>query len=245
VAGLFFNADKGDRPPVDGYQVVNAFPHDPKAYSQGLAYADGVLYEGTGQYGQSSLRRVDLKSGRVTRFVRLNERLFGEGIVVLDDRIIQLTWKNRTGLVFDRQTMNYRRSFRYSGEGWGITEDGRHLIISDGSSTLRFLDPKTFRVVKRLAVKSGGRRVDNLNELEFVEGEIYANVWGADYIARISPDSGEVLGWIDLAGLFPSRQRPSAEAVLNGIAYDRQGKRLFVTGKLWPKLYEIRVVPKR
>lgn len=229
-------------PQVYDYQLINAFPHDPDAYCQGLAYDDGQLYEGTGKYGKSTLRKVELQTGRVQEQVRLNSRLFGEGITVWSDKIIQLTWKENTGLVYDKNALTQTDQFRYAGEGWGITHDGRHLIVSDGTSTLRFLDPTTYRVVRRLTVRSQGKRVQNLNELEFVHGEILANVWYKDYLVRISPDNGEVTGYIDLRRLWPQNRRPDREAVLNGIAYDAETGRLFVTGKNWPKLYEIRLV---
>ena len=231
-------------PPVDGYEVVNTYPHDPGAFCQGLAFADGFLYEGTGMYGRSSLRRVDLESGKVLNYRSLSARFFGEGITISGDQIIQLTWRSGVGIVYDKQSFKPKAAFRYTGEGWGITTYGKRLIMSDGTATLRFLDPKTFQVVGRVTVRSRGRPVEELNELEYVEGEIYANVWGSDRIARISPKTGQVLGWIDLAGLLKRRERPSLDAVLNGIAYDPEGKRLFVTGKYWPKLFEIRVVPK-
>lgn len=226
-------------------QVVNDYPHDPEAYSQGLIFVEGTLYEGTGKYGQSTLRRVDLKTGAVQQQISLDRRVFGEGITAWDDSIVQLTWKANVGMVYDRKTFELRRKFRYSGEGWGITNDGRNLIVSDGTSTLRFLDPRTFQVVRRLTVRSDGNRIRHLNELEFVNGEILANVWYKDYIVRISPSSGEVTGYIDLSRLWPQDQRPDKEAVLNGIAYDEVGKRLFVTGKNWPRLYEIRLVARQ
>lgn len=233
---------RDEAPPVDGYEIVNTYPHDPAAFSQGLAFRDGFLYEGTGRYGQSSLRQVELKTGRVLKFTSLGARFFGEGIAFSGDDIVQLTWRSGIGVVYDGQSFGRRGVFRYSGEGWGITTVGERLVMSDGSANLRFLDPKTFRVVKTVTVRSQGKPVDQLNELEYVEGEIYANLWGSDRIARISPETGQVLGWIDLAGLLPRRERVSRDAVLNGIAYDSEGKRLFVTGKLWPKLFEIRLV---
>jgi glutamine cyclotransferase len=229
-------------PPVDGYQIVNTYPHDPKAFSQGLVFADGFLYEGTGLYGASTVRQVELESGKVRKYVPLDSRFFGEGITIFADEIIQLTWQKGVAVVYDKQSFKPKGHFRYSGEGWGITTDGKQLIMSDGSPTLRFLDPKTYRVVKQLTVRSGNVPVRDLNELEYVEGEIYANVWGSDRVARISPDTGQVLRWIDLAGLLKRGERRNVNAVLNGIAYDPQAKRLFVTGKLWPKLFEIRVV---
>lgn len=224
---------------MDSYRVVNAYPHDPQAYTQGLAFHDGMLYEGTGKYGESQLRQVDLASGRVLRSHPLARQLFGEGIAIKDGRIFQLTWQQGVAMVYDQATFAELRRFRYEGEGWGLTHDGTHLIMSDGSATLQFLDPTTFQVVRRLLVTSGGRRVGQLNELEFVRGEIFANVWYKDYLARISPATGEVTGWVDLRRLWPKRRDP--EAVLNGIAYDPENDRLFVTGKNWPRLYEIRI----
>ena len=245
LVGIGVWASGRDTPPrTYDVHVVKEYPHDPKAYSQGLIFVDGTLYEGTGKYRESTLRRVDLNTGRVQQQIALSNSVFGEGITAWDDTIIQLTWKANVGMVYDRQTFQLRRKFRYSGEGWGITHDGRNLIVSDGTSSLRFIDPKTFRVVRRLTVSSGGNRVRHLNELEFVEGEILANVWYKDYIVRISPSTGEVTGYIDLSRLWPQHQRPDREAVLNGIAYDEVGKRLFVTGKNWPRLYEIRLVPR-
>jgi len=223
-----------------GVEIVRSYPHDVRAYTQGLAFEEGVLFEGTGQYGQSTLRRVELESGRVLQSVSLPNNMFGEGITVRGGEVIQLTWRNQVGIVYDKATFRELRRFRYSGEGWGLTHDGTHLILSDGSSTLRFLDPKTFRVVRQLMVRSGGRRVANLNELEYVRGEILANIWYKDYIARISPANGEVLGWIDLQTLVPPGM--DREECANGIAYDAKHDRLFVTGKNWPQLFEIRLV---
>jgi glutamine cyclotransferase len=241
--GVWANGRDG-APRVYIAEVVKQYPHDPTAYSQGLIFVDGELYEGTGKYGQSTLRRVDLKSGAVLQQVRVDSRAFGEGITDWNDTIVQLTWKSKVGLVYDRKTFKLLRKFRYSGEGWGVTHDDRNLIVSDGTSTLRFLDPKSFRVVRRLSVHSRGNRIQHLNELEFVDGEILANVWYKDYIVRISPKTGEVTAYYDLSRLWPQNQRPDKEAVLNGIAYDDVGKRLFVTGKNWPHLYEVRLVPR-
>jgi glutamine cyclotransferase len=229
-------------PPVYGFQVVHAFPHDARAYTQGLVFEDGFLYEGTGKYGQSTLRKVELETGRVLQSHSLDRRLFGEGITIWGDQIIQLTWRSRTGIVYDKETFRELRRFRYLREGWGLTHDGTHLIMSDGSSTLWFLDPGNFKLARRLLVQNQGRRLGHLNELEYVDGEILANVYTEDWIARISPETGEVTGWIDLRALMP--RRADQDAVLNGIAYDPEGKRLFVTGKDWPKLFEIRVTPK-
>ena len=226
------------------YRVVHTYPHDPGAFTQGLVYEDGYLYEGTGLFGRSSLRKVVLETGKVTRMHPLESRLFGEGITIFGNRIIQLTWVARTGFVYDKERFERLRSFTYSTEGWGITHDGRRLIVSDGSSTLYFRNPETLEEVGRVEVRDDMGPVTRLNELEFVEGEVYANVWETDLIARIDPESGGVVGWIDLTGLLEGRERLGADATLNGIAYDSTRKRLFVTGKRWPKLFEIETVPR-
>ena len=246
VGGIAFTvwAVGREAPAVYGYQVVETYPHDTNAYCQGLVFDRGTLYEGTGKYGRSSLRRVDLETGRTLQLAQLDARLFGEGITLWNDKIIQLTWQERTAIVYDRRNLRELHRFAYEGEGWGLTHDGKHLIMSDGSPTLQFIDPATFRVERRLTVQHGRHRVRNLNELEYVNGEILANVWYKDYILRISPHSGQVTGWIDLADLWPQNQRPSRDDVLNGIAYDAAADRLFVTGKHWPHLYEIRVTGK-
>jgi glutamine cyclotransferase len=231
--------------PVLGYRIVNTYPHDPRAFTQGLVFADGVLYEGTGLRGQSSLRKVNLKTGNILRVRQISAHFFGEGITIYGNRVIQLTWRAKVGFVYDRQTFQLLDTFNYLTEGWGITHDGRSLIMSDGTSTLYFLDPQTFREVGRLEVHTRDGPVSRLNELEYVQGEIYANVWKTDRIARISPQTGEVVGWINLEGLLRPEDRNSRIDVLNGIAYDVKNDRLFVTGKLWPKLFEIElVVPK-
>jgi len=226
-----------------GGNVLASFPHDPSAYTQGLVIYEGRLYEGTGQYGRSSVRLVDLSTGNVERRTTLSPEYFGEGITVLDDRLYQLTWKSRLGFVYELDTLKLLKTFRLDGEGWGLTHNGEHLIVSDGSSGLQFLDPETFDVVRRLAVRDSDQRVDQLNELEFIRGEIWANVWFQDRIARISPTSGEVLSWVVLDDLYPRSQR-GYEEVLNGIAFDPESERLFVTGKNWPRLYEIELIPK-
>lgn len=236
-------AEQSSSAPVFGYRVVASFPHDPHAFTQGLVSVDGQVFEGTGHYGESSLRRVDLATGRVEQEIRLPSHLFGEGLTVWQDRLVQLTWREGLGLIYDRDSLTLMETFTYSGEGWGLTHDGRHWIMSDGSSELRFLDPDTHRVVHRLSVRDGVRAIDNLNELEWVEGEIWANIWHSDRIVRIDPVSGRVAGWIDLGGLCPATERPHREAVLNGIAYDAKTRRLFVTGKDWPRLYEIEITP--
>jgi glutaminyl-peptide cyclotransferase len=230
---------------VDGYQVIHVYPHDAAAFTQGLIFQDGHLYESTGQNGKSSLRMVDLYTGQVLQKHDLPAEYFGEGLTDWGSTLIQLTWKAHQGFVYDRFSFSQSRTFPYAGEGWGLTHDKTQLILSDGSSQLRFLDPNSFQVTKKLRVTDeAGHPVDNLNELEFVHAEIYANIWHSDQIARISPSNGKVLGWIDLNGIIDKRELADPEAVLNGIAYDSSTDRLFVTGKLWPKLFEIRVVPR-
>jgi glutaminyl-peptide cyclotransferase len=232
------------RTPTFGYRVVAEYPHDRRAFTQGLAYVDGVLYEGTGLNGGSTLRRVDLETGEVLQAVGLSEEYFGEGIAVLDDRIYQLTWQNGVCVVYDRETFELADTFSYPTEGWGLTTDGEQLIMSDGTNRLSVRDPETFDEIETIDVYAGERPVPNLNELEIVDGEIWANIWKTDHIARIDPETGQVTGWIDLRGLLSARDRNRHPVdVLNGIAYDAETDRLFVTGKLWPKLFEIEVVP--
>ena len=238
-------------PPIYGYTVVGSYPHDRQAYTQGLEYVDGVLYESTGQVGRSGIRRVRLETGEVLQMQRLGGPHFGEGITVWKNRIIQLTWQSGLGFVYDRQTLQQQRTFKYSGEGWGMTHDGTRLIMSDGSETgtLRFLDPETLGQIGTLIVRDSAGPVARLNELEWVKGEIYANVWQTDRIAAISPKTGRVTAWIDLAGLLDPREAAGLDtvndAVLNGIAYDAKGDRLFVTGKLWPRIFEIKITPRK
>lgn len=231
--------------PVYGYQVVRSYPHDPGAFTQGLVFHDGYLYEGTGLNGRSSIRKVRLDTGEVLQIQPLESHYFGEGIAVWQDTIVQLTWQSEVGFVYDRTTFQRRRTFSYRGEGWGLTHDGRRLIMSDGQpdGQLRFIDPATMKETGRLTVRDAGRPVAALNELEVVKGEILANVWSSHRVARISPATGRVTGWIDLAGLLSPREAAGVD-VLNGIAYDAARDRLFVTGKLWPKLFEIRIVPR-
>jgi glutamine cyclotransferase len=221
------------------------FPHDTSAYTQGLAYRDGFLYEGTGLNGRSSLRKVRLETGDVIQHVDLGSEFFGEGITLVKDRVLQLTWKSGVGFEYDLNDFHLLRRFSYSGEGWGLTSRGRELFMSDGTSEIRVLDAETLQEVRRLRVHDGSTPVDQLNELEFVEGQIFANVWHSNRIVRISPQTGDVVGWIDLTGLLSQVYRLESEAVLNGIAYDPIRKRLFVTGKLWPSVFEIRLSPKR
>ncbi len=230
------------------YEVVRSFPHDTGAFTQGLAIEGDTLFESTGNYGQSTLRQVALQTGAVERIRRLSSTIFGEGLALYDGKIIQLTWKSGVGFIYDRDTFELLRSVAYPGEGWGITYDGERFIMSDGSSTLYFRDKVTFEETGRVFVRDGDGLVRNLNELEYVKGEIYANIWREDRIARIDPETGRVTGWIDLAGLLESGgydRADGTEDVLNGVAYDAAGDRLFVTGKWWPRLFEIRLVEKQ
>jgi glutamine cyclotransferase len=223
--------------------VVHVFPHDPQAFTQGLVFRDGIFYEGTGLNGRSTIRKVRIENGEVLQLHKLDPQYFGEGIAVVGDSLYELTWQGGIGFIYDRQSFQRTGTFTYRGEGWGLTSDGTRLIMSDGSASLRFLDAATRKEVSRLMVRDGGSPVLNLNELEYVKGEIFANVWQTDRIARISPKSGKVIGWIDLKGLLSPREQAQGVDVLNGIAYDAAGDRLFVTGKLWPKVFEIRIVP--
>lgn len=229
--------------PVYGYVIRNTYPHDPQAFTQGLYFKDGFLYESTGMQGRSSLRKVELATGKVVRKHDLPPELFGEGIAEIDGAIVGLTWTSQVGLVFDANTFQEKKRFAYSGEGWGLASDGKHAYMSDGSDAIRVLD-RSLAEVRRFKVTADGAAINRLNELEWVEGELFANIWGTDVIARIDPASGKVTGWIVLTNLLPASQRGSnsVDAVLNGIAYDSKQKRLFVTGKLWPKLFEIDLV---
>ncbi len=228
-----------------GYRVVAQYPHDPTSFTQGLLFYKGHLIEGTGQHGESRLLRVNLQTGQALAEVPLPSQYFGEGVALANGELFQLTWKNRVGFVYDPDTFQLKRTVRYAGEGWGLTFDGQFLVMSDGSATLRFLDPQTFQVTRRVIVREGNQQVKALNELEYVNGEIWANIWYGEQIARINPRDGRVLGWIDLRGLKPSSLAANRDAVYNGIAYDPDSNRLFVTGKNWPVLYEIQVVPLR
>jgi glutaminyl-peptide cyclotransferase len=240
----------GDRPantptpavvPKYGYQIVNIWPHDSNAFTQGLILVDGKLLESTGQEGHSSLRSVELETGKILKKVAVPEPYFAEGIAVLNGKVYQLTWQHQLGFIYDSQTFEKVGQFNYNGEGWGLTTDGKSLILSDGSNRLRFIDPSNFQVTKTITVLDGKTPVNQLNELEFVQGEIYANIWHNDKIAIIDPQSGHVNSWLDLTGLISKEEVQDPEAVLNGIAYDQANNKLFVTGKLWPSLFEIRV----
>jgi glutamine cyclotransferase len=229
--------------PVYGYEVVRTYPHDPNAFTEGLFLRDGFLYESTGLEGASSIRKIVLETGSVENERSISSQYFGEGIIDWKDRLIQLTWKTQIGFVYDFDDFETRGEFSYVGEGWALTRDDKRIIMSDGTSRLRFLDPETLKETGGVTVTDEGRPVDQLNELEWVKGEIYANIWQTDRIARIDPATGKVKGWIDLTGLLPEADRAQAD-VLNGIAYDAEADRLIVTGKLWPRLYEIRLVRK-
>ena len=222
-------------------RIVKVYPHDPAAFTQGLVFHRGYIYEGTGIAGQSSIRKVELKTGRVLKSQGLAGEHFGEGITICRNRLIQLTWQSHTGFVYDLQSFRLLQTFSYPREGWGITYDGNHLIMSDGTAVLRFLDTRTYKMVRQIEVRDRGKSLTNINELEYVKGEIYANVWGTDYIVRISPRTGRVLGWVDLRDLYRYGGLGRNIDVLNGIAYDAEGDRLFVTGKYWPNLFEIRL----
>jgi len=226
--------------PVSAPEVIQAFPHDPKAYTQGLTVFNGNLYEGTGWFGESNLRRVDMTSGAILQQVDLPQDIFGEGIAVYGNRIAQLSWRSHLGYVYDRETFDLLGTFNYPTEGWGLTYDGSRLILSDGSDILRFLDPDTFTEVGQISVRAGGRPIRSLNELEFINGAVYANVWQTDRIAIIDPSTGNVCSWLDFTGLNTA-PLSSRDDVLNGIAYDGDAGRLFVTGKRWPTLFEIQV----
>jgi glutaminyl-peptide cyclotransferase len=226
------------------YQVVHTYPHDRGAFTQGLIYQDGVLYEGTGLSGESSIRKVKLETGEVLQKRNVPEPYFGEGILIWKDRLLELTWQGQFGFIYDLATFTPKGEFQYPGEGWGLTHDGKRIIMSDGTAELRFWDLETLKELGRITVRADGQPVVKLNELEWIKGEVYANVWETDRIARIDPSNGKVVGWIDLAGILsPPETDPGS--VLNGIAYDAKGGRLFVTGKHWPKLFEIKLIKKQ
>ena len=242
---LFLYAEElSASPPVYSYTIINTYPHDSDAFTQGLAIENEVLFEGTGLYGKSALRKVDLRSGQSLEIRVLPAQFFGEGLTVFRDKIIQLTWKSKIALIYDKKSFKLLKKFNYPFDGWGITHNGNQLITSDGTDILRIFDPETLQELNHIRVFDNNGPVTHLNELEYVQGEIYANVWFTDRIARISPETGRVVGWIDLEGIMDDRiGKRSADAVLNGIAYDEKNQRLFVTGKLWPKLFEIKLIP--
>ena len=230
--------------PVYGYRVINTYPHDSDAFTQGLLIDNGKLYESTGLKGQSTLREIDIKTGEVIKSYSLPTKYFGEGITIVNGKIVQLTWRSKTGFVYNTADLKPVRRFKYNGEGWGITFDDKHIIMSNGTPVLKFLDPHTYKVVGEIEVYDENGGIGMLNELEYIDGEIYANIWAQERVARIDPDTGRVTGWIDLSGLLTKEDKKKRVDVLNGIAYDKESKRLLVTGKLWPKLFEIEIVPK-
>lgn len=237
-------APPSDKIPVYGYEIVHVFPHDKNAFTQGLVFHDGNFLESTGEVGHSSLRRVDVDNGGVLQKVDVPPPYFAEGITLLKGKIYQLTWQHQIGFIYDALTFEKTGQFSYAGEGWGLANDGQSLILSDGTNRIRFLNPDNFQVTKTIAVLDGKTAVAELNEIEYVQGEIYANIWHADRIARIDPNTGKVVGWINLAGLLKPGDVQDEEAVLNGIAYDAASSRLFITGKLWPKIFEVRLTSK-
>ena len=228
--------------PVYTYKVINAYPHDRSAFTEGLVFEDGALYEGTGLHGYSTLRRVKLETGEILQICELPPQFFGEGVTVYENKIIQLTWQSHIGFVYDKYSFKLLQEFNYPDEGWGITHDGKHLIMSDGTETLHFLDPETFEEIGHIEVSANNIPVIRINELEYIQGEIYANIWQTERIARIDPLTGQVVGWIDLKGILSPEDDSETVDVLNGIAYDAKNDRLFVTGKFWPKLFEIELI---
>ena len=244
LAASFLSVDYAAAAPTMGYKVVARYPHSTESYTEGFLFLDGLFYEGTGIEGHSALLAIDPETGKPVQKRALAPQYFGEGIVDWGPNIYQWTWKSQVCFVYDRFSLRPVKQLSYTGEGWGMTRTARELITSDGSATLRFRDPNTFKETHHIVVKDGTKVIDQLNELEFIKGEIYANVWHADVIARISPRDGHVIAWIDLSGLLPADQKVNEESVLNGIAYDAKRDRLFVTGKQWPTVFEIKVVPR-
>ena len=228
--------------PVSGYKVIAKYPHSTESYTEGFFYRDGVFYEGTGLKGHSAVLAIQPETGKPIQRLDLPSQYFGEGIVDWGPDIYEWTWQSHLCFVYDRFSLRLVKQFAYTGEGWGMTRTAKEIITSDGTAILRFRDPATFKETRHIVVKDGARTIDQLNELEFVKGEIYANIWHSDRIARISPRDGHVIGWIDLSGLLPEAQKANDESVLNGIAYDAQHDRLFVTGKQWPTIFEIKIV---
>jgi len=230
--------------PVYGYKIINTFPHNTESFTQGLFLEDGILYESTGLNGKSSIKKLDLKTGKVLKSRNMQDKFFGEGMTIVDNKIYQLTWRTKTGFVYNKDSLEILRTFSYKTQGWGITYDGKYLILSDGSDVLYFMDPKSFVIVGKLEVYDEKGKVRNLNELEYIDGEIYANIWGKELIARIDPKTGYINSWIDLTGILPPEDRKGKEDVLNGIAYNPVNKTLLVTGKFWPKIFEIEIIAK-
>lgn len=229
--------------PVASIAVKNTYPHDTEAFTQGLLFHQGFFYESTGLLGKSTLARKEMKTGKVVQEVKLPRDFFGEGIVLLKDKIYQLTWQNETVLIYDARSLREIKKIKYSGEGWGLAYDGKYLLMSNGSSTIAFRDPKSFKTVREIQVRDGDTPVERLNELEFIKGEIWANIYMEDVIVRISPKNGKVTGWIDLSEIRSYLARSAQVDVINGIAYDGEADRIFLTGKHWPKIFEIQIMP--
>jgi glutaminyl-peptide cyclotransferase len=241
VDKTMIGASAADKIPTYTYEVKHTYPHDPAAFTQGLIFRAGVLWESTGLNGTSSLRKVELETGRVLKKLDVPQQYFAEGMTVFRNHVYQLTWQSQKGFIYDPETFAPQGEFAYMGEGWGLTHDDQFLIMSDGTNRIRFIDPQTFETKRTISVVNNGQPLNELNELEYVKGEIYANIWQTDTVVRIDPQTGKILGLIDLSGLLPATDRTPATDVLNGIAYDEANDRLFVTGKMWPKLFEIRV----
>ena len=237
-----FNLLKQTKAPISKINIINIFPHDPESFTQGLVYHRGYLYESTGLNSSSALKKIELNSGKVVKRVELGKEYFGEGMAILDNKIYQITWLNETGFIYDLGSLKKRGRFSYQGEGWGLTAGGNSLIMSNGTPVITFLNPETFQVIRKIKVRDGKMPIKYLNELEFIRGEIWANVFTADVIVRISPQTGKVLGWIDLSSLQDLLPRSGTRDVLNGIACDQASDRIFVTGKLWPNIFEIKVI---
>ena len=237
----FAEADGTSDTPVYGYKVVNTYPHNTDSFTQGLVFDKGILYESTGLNGRSAIQTVDLETGEIVKSKDLADKYFGEGIAVVGNKIVQLTWQARKGFVYDKKTFELLKTFKYETQGWGITYDGKYLIMSDGSNILYFMDPRTYKVRGKLEVYHGSRKVGKLNELEYIDGKIYANVWGTEKLAIINPKTGQVSAWIDLRGLLTKEDKKNRIDVLNGIAYNEENQKFYVTGKLWPKLFEIEI----
>ena len=236
------NADEINSIPIYGYKIINSYPHSTESFTQGLVFDNGTLYESTGLNGRSGIQIVDLETGKIIKSKAIADKYFGEGITIVEDKIIQLTWRAQKGFVYNKNTFDLLKTFSYDSQGWGITYNGKYLIMSDGSNILYFMDPRTFKVRGKLEVYDGDRKLDKLNELEYIDGKIYANVWGTEKLAIINPKTGQVTAWIDLRGLLSKEDKQNRIDVLNGIAYNEENQKLYVTGKLWPKLFEIEIV---
>ena len=236
------NADEASNIPIYSYKIINTYPHNTDSFTQGLVFDKGILYESTGLNGRSAVQIVDLQTGEIVKSHKIADKYFGEGIAIVDNRIIQLTWRAQKGFVYDKKSFDVLNTFKYDTQGWGITYDGKYLIMSDGSNALQFIDPRTYKLRGKLEVYDGSRKVGKLNELEYIDGNIYANVWGTEKLAIINPKTGQVTAWIDLSGLLTKEDKKNRIDVLNGIAYNQEKQTLYVTGKLWPKLFEIEIV---